>query len=48
MIIWDGEEMHDASALRCWGDRSGEECGGPVTTPVGLCAECLVRLRGGR
>lgn len=49
MILYDGEPMHGApSPDGCWGDRRGEECGEPATSPLGLCGDCLCRLTGER
>ncbi len=43
MILWDGEEIHEAP-IGCWGDCKGEECGKVVTTTFGLCNDCHIRL----
>lgn len=50
MILWDGTDMHEAPPAPegCWGDRRGEDCGGAVVSPLGLCVSCLVRLGGER
>ncbi len=50
MILWDGEEIHEApeEPVGCWGDDKGKECGKTVTTESGLCGACYIRLTGDR
>ncbi len=44
MILWPGDEMHEANE-GCWGDRNGEECGNVISTLTGLCVDCYARLK---
>lgn len=45
MIPYDGEEVHERAAERCWRTVNGDECAEPATTGVGLCGLCLAVMQ---